>query len=69
MNFVYLQVLQISSVHKLLRVDMFAYGAVEKPVGGSYTPSRHIKLHVPGRDDYAFIADVLREARTEQPRL
>jgi hypothetical protein len=50
MNFVYRQVLQISALHIWLREVLFAYGAVEKPIGGGYLPSRLIKVVVPGKD-------------------
>jgi hypothetical protein len=38
-NFVHRQILQISAVHIFLLEVLFAYGAVEKPVGGGYIPS------------------------------
>jgi hypothetical protein len=65
MNFVHRQVLQISALHILLREVNFAYGAVEKPIGGGYIPSRLIKVLVPDKDEYAILADVLREARAK----
>jgi hypothetical protein len=65
MNFVHRQVLQISALHILLREVLFAYGAVEKPVGGGYIPSRLIKKLVPDKDEYAILADVLNEARAK----
>jgi hypothetical protein len=68
MNFVHRQVLQISAPHVLLREVLFAYGAVEKPVGGSYIPSRLIKVLVPDKDEYEILADVLREARAKNNR-
>jgi hypothetical protein len=68
MNFVHRQVLQISALHILLREVLFAYGAVEKPVGGGYIPSRLIKLLVPDKDGYVILADVLREARAKNNR-
>jgi hypothetical protein len=68
MNFVHQQVLQISALHILLREVLFAYGAVEKPVGGGYIPSRLIKVLVPCKDEYAILADVLREARAKNNR-
>jgi hypothetical protein len=43
-------------------------GAVEKPVGGGYIPSRLIKVLVPDKDEYAILADVLREARAKKNR-
>jgi hypothetical protein len=46
-NFMHRQVLQVSSLHILLREVLFAYGAVEQPVGGGYLPSRLIKVLVP----------------------
>jgi hypothetical protein len=49
MNFVHRQVLQISTLHILLRQVLFAYGEVEKPVGGGYIPSRLIKVLVPDK--------------------
>jgi hypothetical protein len=68
MNFVHRQVLQISALHILLREVLFAYGAVEKPVGGGYIPSRLIKVLVPDKDENAILADVLREARAQNNR-
>jgi hypothetical protein len=68
MNFAHRQVLQISALHMLLREVLFAYGAVEKPVGGGYIPSRLIKVLVPDKDEYAILADVLREARAKNNR-
>jgi hypothetical protein len=68
MNFVHQQVLQISALHILLREVLFAYGAVENPVGGGYIPSRLIKVLVPCKDEYAILADVLREARAKNNR-
>jgi hypothetical protein len=65
MNFVHRQVLQISALHILLREVLFAYGAVEKPVGGGYIPSRLIKVLVPEKDEYEILADVLRQARAK----
>jgi hypothetical protein len=65
MSFVHRQVLQISAFHILLREVLFSYGAVEKPVGGGYIPSRLIKVLVPNKDNYAILADVLREARAK----
>jgi hypothetical protein len=46
MNFLHQQVLQISTLHILLREDLFAYEAVEKPVSGGYIPTRLIKVLV-----------------------
>jgi hypothetical protein len=68
MNFVHRQVLQISVLHILLREALFAYGEVEKPVGGGYIPSRLIKVLVPDKDEYAILADVIREARAKDNR-
>jgi hypothetical protein len=68
MNFVSRQVLQISALHTLRREVLFAYGAVEKPVGGGYIPSRLIKVLVPDKEEYAILADVLREARAKNNR-
>jgi hypothetical protein len=68
MNFVHQQVLQISALHILLREFLFSYGAVEKPVGGGYIPSRLIKVLVPDKDEYEILADVLREARAKNNR-
>jgi hypothetical protein len=68
MNFVHRQVLQISALHKLLREVLFAYGAVEKPVGGGYIPSRLIKVLVPDKNEYAILADVLPEAQAKSNR-
>jgi hypothetical protein len=51
-----------------LREVLFAYGAVEKPVSGGYIPSRLIKVLVPEKDEYAILADVLREARAKDNR-
>jgi hypothetical protein len=50
MNFVHRQALQISALHILLREVLFAYGAVEKPVGGGYITSRLIKVLAPDKD-------------------
>jgi hypothetical protein len=68
MNFVHRQVLDISALHLLHRKVLFAYGAVEKPVGGGYIPSRLIKVLVPDKDEYAILADVFREARAKSNR-
>jgi hypothetical protein len=46
MNFLHRQMLQISALQLFLREVLFAYGAVEKPVGGGYIPSRLIKVLV-----------------------
>jgi hypothetical protein len=67
-NFVHRQVLQISALHILLREFSFAYGAAEKPVGGGYIPSRHIKVLVPDKEEYEILADVLREERAKNSR-
>jgi hypothetical protein len=48
-NFVHRQVLQISALHIFLLKVLFAYWAVEKPVGGGYIPSRLIKVLVPDK--------------------
>jgi hypothetical protein len=68
MNFVHRQVLQTSALHILLREVLFAYGAVEKPVGGGYIPSPLIKVLLPDKDEYAILTDVLREARAKNNR-
>jgi hypothetical protein len=68
MNFVHRQVLQISALHILPREILFAYGAVEKPVGGGYIPSRLIKVLEPDKDEDAILADELREARAKDNR-
>jgi hypothetical protein len=47
---------------------MFSYGAVEKPVGRGYIPSRLIKVLVPEKDEYAILAGVLSEARAKKNR-
>jgi hypothetical protein len=44
---VHRQVLQISALQIFLREVLFAYEAVEKPVGGGYIPSLLIKVLVP----------------------
>jgi hypothetical protein len=67
-NFVYRQVLQISALHIFIREVLFAYGAVEKPIGGGCVPSRLIKVLVPDKDEYAILADVLREERAKNSR-
>jgi hypothetical protein len=68
MNFVHRQVLQISVLHILLREALFVYGAVEKPVGGGFIPSRLIKVLMPDKEEYAMLAGVLREARAKNNR-
>jgi hypothetical protein len=68
MNFVHRQVLQISAQYILLREVLFAYGAVEKAVGGGYWTSCFIKVPVPEEEVYAILADVLREARAMDNR-
>jgi hypothetical protein len=68
MKFVHRQVLQISALHILLREVLFSYGAVEMPVGGGYTPSRLIKVLVLDKEEYAILADVLREAQAKNNR-
>jgi hypothetical protein len=68
MNFLHRQALQISALHILLREVLFSYGAVEKPVGGGYIPSRLIKVLVPDKDEYVILADVLRDARAKNNR-
>jgi hypothetical protein len=65
MNFVHRQVLQISALHILLREVLYAYGAVENPVDRGYIPSRLIKVLTIDKDEYAILADVLREARAK----
>jgi hypothetical protein len=67
-NFVHRQVLQISALHIFLREVLFAYGAVEKQIGGGYIPSRLIKVLVPDKEEYAILADVLREERAKNSR-
>jgi hypothetical protein len=67
-NFVHRQVLQISALHIFLREVLFAYGAVEKPIGGGYIPSRLIKARVPDKEEYEILADVLREERAKNSR-
>jgi hypothetical protein len=67
-NFVHRQVLQISALRILLREILFIYGAVEKPVGGGYIPSRLIKVLVPDKDEYEILADALREERAKNFR-
>jgi hypothetical protein len=52
----------------LLREVLFAYGAVEKLVGGGYIPSRLIKVLVPDKEEYELLADVLREERAKNSR-
>jgi hypothetical protein len=47
---------------------LFACGAVEKPVGGGYIPSRLIKVLVPDKEEYEIHADVLREERAKNSR-
>jgi hypothetical protein len=47
---------------------LFAYGAVEKPIGGGYIPSRLIKVLVPDKEEYEILADVLREERAKNSR-
>jgi hypothetical protein len=49
-------------------IFLFAYGAVEKPVGGGYIPSRLIKALVPDKEEYEILADVLREERAKNSR-
>jgi hypothetical protein len=48
---VHWKVLQISAQHIFLLEVLFAYGAVEKPVGGGYVPSRPIKVLVPDKEE------------------
>jgi hypothetical protein len=67
-NFVHRQVLQISALHIFLREVLFEYRAVEKQIGGGYLPSRLIKVLVPDKDEYAILADVLREERAKNSR-
>jgi hypothetical protein len=64
-NFVHRQVLQIPALHIFLREVLFAYGAVEKPIGGGYLPSRLTKVLVPDKEEYEIFADVLREKRAK----
>jgi translation elongation factor EF-Tu-like GTPase len=47
---------------------LFAYEAVEKPVGGGYIPSRLKKVLVPGKEEYEILADVLREEQAKNAR-
>jgi hypothetical protein len=68
MNFVHRQVLQISALHIFLLEVLFAYGEVEKPVGGGYIPSRLIKVLVLDKEEYENLADVLREERAKNAR-
>jgi hypothetical protein len=65
-NFVHRQVLQISVLHIFLREVLFAFGAVKKPIGGEYIPSRLIKVLVPDKEEYESLADVLREERAKK---
>jgi hypothetical protein len=67
-DFVHRQVLQISALHIHLREVLFAYGAVEKPIGGGYIPSRLIKVLVPDKEENVFLAHVLREERAKNSR-
>jgi hypothetical protein len=67
-NFVHRQVLQISALNVFLLEVLFAYGAVEKPVGGGYIPSRLIKVLVPDKEEYEILANVLREERAKNSR-
>jgi hypothetical protein len=68
MNFVHRQVLHMSALHIFLWEVLFPYGAVEKPVGGGYIPSRLTKVLVPDKDEYAILADVLGKARAKNNR-
>jgi hypothetical protein len=65
LNFVHQQVLQISAWHIFLREVLFAYEAVEKPVGGSYISSRLIKILVPDKEELEILANVLREEQAK----
>jgi hypothetical protein len=67
-NFVHRQVLQISALHIFLREVLFAYGAVEKPVGGGYIPSRLIKVLLPDKEEYEILADVPPKERAKNSR-
>jgi transcriptional regulator CtsR len=67
-NFVHRQVLKISALHIFLREVLFAYGAVEKPIGGGYIPSRLIKVLVQDKEEYEILGDVLREERAKNSR-
>jgi hypothetical protein len=67
-NFVHRQVLQISALRIFLREVLFAYGAVKKPIGGGYIPSRRIKVLVPDREEYEILADMLREEQAKNSR-
>jgi hypothetical protein len=51
MNLLHRQILQISALHIFLREVLFAYDAVEKPVGGGYIPPRLIKVLVPDKEE------------------
>jgi hypothetical protein len=64
-NFLHRQVLYISALLRFLREVLFAYEAVENPVGRGYIPSRLIKVLVPDKEEYKILADVLREERAE----
>jgi hypothetical protein len=68
LNFVHRQVSQISVLHIFIRKVLFAYGAVEKPVGGGYMPSRLIKVLVPDKEEYEILADVLHKERANNSR-
>jgi hypothetical protein len=67
-NFVHRQLLQTSALHIFLREVLFAHGAVEKPVGGEYIPSRLIRVLVPDKSECEILADVLREERAKNSR-
>jgi hypothetical protein len=65
-TFVHRQVLQIPALQMFLQEVLFAYGAVEKPVGGGYIPSRLIKVLVPDKEEYEILADLLRKERAKR---
>jgi hypothetical protein len=67
-NFVHRQVLQISALLIFLREVLFAYGVVEKPVGGGYIPLRLIKVLAPDKEEYVILADVLLKERAKNSR-
>jgi hypothetical protein len=58
-------ILQISALHIFVWEVLFAYGAVEKPVGGGYIPLRLINVFVPDKEEDEILADVLREERAK----
>jgi hypothetical protein len=62
-NFVHRQALQISALHIFLREVLFAYGTVEKSIGGGHIPSRLFKVLVPDKEEYEILADVRRTSK------